>query len=133
MFYYSHDVSTFDTFVISGFLILQDVNYCVLPGEQFRSTKLCLYERGHFTEHEKCSVWFKISISNNSCQYSFVIASVGFNIDCITTQHTPKCVENSDSKVSYNCLSNFYQIFCNLDYYSENNDFFLKSRLIILL
>ena len=30
-----------------------------------------------------------------------VIASVGFNIDRVTTQHTPKCVENcSDRKVS---------------------------------
>ena len=75
------------------------------------SNKLCLYERGHFTEPEMCSVWLKISISNNSCQYSFVIASVGFNIDGVTTQHTPKCVENcSYSKVSYNYLSKFYQI-----------------------
>ena len=40
-----------------------------------------------------CSVWVKNSISYNSCQYSFVIASVGFNIDRVTTQHTPKCVE----------------------------------------
>ena len=48
-------------------------------------------------------VWLKISISNNSCQYSFVFASVGSNIDSITTQHEPKCVENcSDIKVSYN-------------------------------
>ena len=70
-------------------------------------------------------VWLKNSISYNSCQYSFVIASVGFNIDRVTTQHTPKCVENcSDRKVSYNCLSNFYQIFCNLGYNSENNVFF---------
>ena len=75
------------------------------------SNKLCLYKRGHFTESEMCSVWLKISISNNSCQYSFVIASVGFNIDRATTQHTPKCIENcSDSKVSYNCLSNFNQM-----------------------
>ena len=84
------------------------------------SNKLCLYKRGHFTESEMCSVWLKISISNNSCQYSFVIASVGFNIDRATTQHTPKCIENcSDSKVSYNWLSNFNQIFCNLGYNSE--------------
>ena len=40
-----------------------------------------------------CSVWLKNSISYNSCQYSFVIASVGFNIDRVTTQHTPECVE----------------------------------------
>ena len=60
------------------------------------SNKLCLYERGNFTEPEMCNVWLKNSISNNSCQYSFVTASVGFNIDRITTQHTctPKCVEN---------------------------------------
>ena len=45
------------------------------------------------TEPEMCSVWLKNSISYNSCQYSFVIASVGFNIDRVTTQHTPKCVE----------------------------------------
>ena len=33
----------------------------------------------------------------------------------VTTQHTPKCVEHcSDGKVSYICLANFYQIFCNL-------------------
>ena len=88
------------------------------------SNKLCFYERGNLTEHEMCSVWLKNSISYNSCQYSFVIASVGFNIDRVTTQHTPKCVENcSDGKVSYNCLSNFYQIFCNLGYNSENNVF----------
>ena len=79
------------------------------------SNKICLYEKGNVSEPEMCSVWLKNSISYNSCQYSFVIASVGFNIDRITTQHTPKCVENcSDRKVSYNYLSNFYQIFCNL-------------------
>ena len=72
------------------------------------SNELCLYERGHFTEPEMCSVWLEISISNNSCQYSFVIASLAFNIDCVTTQHTLECVEYcSDSKVSYNCLSKF--------------------------
>ena len=89
------------------------------------SNKLCLYERGNVTEPEMCSVWLKNNISYNSCQYSFVIASVGFNIDRVTTQHTPKCVENcSDRKVSYNYLSNFYQIFCNLGFNSENSDFF---------
>ena len=63
--------------------------------------KLCLYERGNVTEPEMCSVWLKNSISYNSCQNSFVIASVGFNIDRVTTQYTPKCVENcSDNKVS---------------------------------
>ena len=90
------------------------------------SNKLCLFKRGHFREPEMCSVWLKIGISNNSYQYSFVIASVDFNIYRVTTHHTPKCVENcSDSKVSYNCLSNFYQTFCNLGYNSENSMFFL--------
>ena len=56
---------------------------------------------------------------------SVVIASVGFNIDRVTTPHTPKSVENcSDRKVTYNCLSNFYQIFCNLGYNSETSVFF---------
>ena len=69
-----------------------------------------------------CSVWLKNSIS---CQYSFVIASVGFNIDRVTTQHTPKCVENcSDRKLTYNSLFNFYQIFCTLGNNSENSVFF---------
>ena len=48
------------------------------------SNKLCLYERGHFTEPEMCSLWPKNSISYYSCRYSFVIASVGFNIDRVT-------------------------------------------------
>ena len=79
-----------------------------------------LNERGNVTESEMCSVWLKNSISYNFCQYSFVIASVGFNIERVTTPHTPKYVENcSDRKVSYNCLYNFYQIFCNLGYNSE--------------
>ena len=47
----------------------------------------------------------------------------------LTTQHTPRCVKNcSDSKMLYNCQSNFYQIFCNLGYNSENS-FFLNNRL----
>ena len=55
-----------------------------------------------------CSLWQKISISYNSCRFSVVIASVGFNIDRVTTQHTPKCAENSsDNKVSYNCPTRF--------------------------
>ena len=33
-----------------------------------------------------CGVWLKNNISYNSCQYSIVIASVGFNIDRVTTQ-----------------------------------------------
>ena len=62
--------------------------------------KLCLNERGHVTEPEMCSHMLKISISYNSCRYSFVIASVGVIINRVTTQHTPKCVENcSDNKV----------------------------------
>ena len=65
------------------------------------SNKLCLYERGNVTEPEMCSVWLKNSIPYNSCQYSFVIASVGFHIDRVTTQHTPKCVDICyDRKVS---------------------------------
>ena len=66
-----------------------------------------------------CSLWQKIS--DNSCRYSFVIASGGFNIDRVTTQHTPKCVENfSDNKVSDNYPSNFNQIISKLSYNSEN-------------
>ena len=41
------------------------------------SNKLSLYETGNFTEPEMCNVWLKNNISNNSCQYSFVIATVG--------------------------------------------------------
>ena len=51
------------------------------------SNKLCLYEKGHFTEPEMCSFWLRISISTNSCQHYFVIAYVGINIACVTTQH----------------------------------------------
>ena len=87
--------------------------------------KLCLYERDHFTEPDMCSIWQKNCISYNSCRYSFVIESVVFNIDRVTTQHTPKGVENySDNKVSYNCPSNSYQNFCKLGYNSENSVFF---------
>ena len=89
------------------------------------SNKLCLYERSYFTEPKMCSLWQKISISYNSCRFSVVIASVGYNIDLVTTQHTPNCAENcSDNKVSYNCLSNSHQIFYKLGYYSENGVFF---------
>ena len=62
-------------------LILQSVIYRVLPGEQLHVNKLCLYERGYFTEPEMCSRWQKNSISYDSFRYSFVIAYVGFNID----------------------------------------------------
>ena len=89
------------------------------------SNELCLYDRGHFTEPEMCSIWQKKCISYNSGRYSFVIASVVFNIDRVTTQHTPKYVENySDNNVSYNCPSNSYQIFCKLGYNSQNSVFF---------
>ena len=88
------------------------------------SNKLCLYERGHFTEPEMCNLWQKISISYNSCRFSVVTAFVGFNIDRKTKQHTPKCAEDcSANKVSHNCLSNSYQIFCKLGYNSENSVF----------
>ena len=79
---------------------------------------------GHFTKPEMCSLWQKISISYNFGLYSLVITSVGFNIDRVTTQHTPKCVKNrSGNKVLYNCHTNSYQIFCKLGYNSENNVF----------
>ena len=65
---------------------------------------------------------------NGACityYFIFLFASVGFTIDRVTTQHTLKCAENcSDAKVPYIWLSNFYQIFCNLDYNSENSVFF---------
>ena len=79
-----------------------------------------------------CSLWQNISISYNSCGFSVVITSVGFNIDRVTTQHTRKCAENcADNKVSYNCPSNSYQIFCKLGYNSESSVFFLNRRQII--
>ena len=57
----------------------------------------------------------KNSISYNSCQYSLIIASGDFKIDRVTTQHTPKCVENcSDRKVSYNISSYSTVIFVTL-------------------
>ena len=88
------------------------------------SNKLCFYKSGHFTKHEVCSLWFNINISYNCWKDSFVIASVGFNIDLITTQHAPKCVENCfDSNISI-IVSNFYQLFYNLGYNSENIVFF---------
>ena len=72
-----------------------------------------------------CSLLQKNSISYNSCRFSVEIASVGFNINRVTTQHAPKCAENcSDNKVSHNCPSNSYQIFCKLGYNSENSVFF---------
>ena len=96
------------------------------------SNKLSLYERGHFTEPEMCSIWQNKCILYNSCRYSFVIASVVFNIDRVTTQHTPKCVENySDNNVSNNCPSNSYQISVS-SVITLKTAFFFNRRLIIL-
>ena len=81
---------------------------------------------GHI-DPNRSGIGLKNSISYSTCRYSFVIASVGFNIDCVTTQHTRKYVENcADNKLSKNCLSNYYQIFCKLGYTcnSENSVFF---------
>ena len=95
------------------------------------SNKLCLYERGHFTEPEMYSLCQK---NSNSCRFSVVIASVSFNIDRVTTQHTSKCAENCyDNKVSDKCPSNSYQIFCKLGYNSENSVFFsIVDNLFVL-
>ena len=77
--------------------------------------------KGATLQSVRCVVF---GISYNYCRYSFVIASVGFNIDRVTTQHTPKCAENcSGNKVSYNYPSNPHQIFCKFGYESENNGF----------
>ena len=131
--YYSHDVSTFDTFPISGFSFCKVSLIMYSQGNATMFNKLCLYEKGHVTEPEMYSLWLKISISYNYCRYSFVIASVGFIIDRVATQHTPKCVENCyDNKVSYNCLPNVYQFLYKLCYNSENS-VYSQRRLIILL
>ena len=81
---------------------------------------------GNLTGPEMCSVWLKISISNNSCQYYFIIASVGFNIDHATTQHTPTCacVENcTDSKSHITLYLNLTGFPVNSVFNSENNVF----------
>ena len=97
------------------------------------SNKLCLYERGNVTEPEMCSVWLKNSIPYNSCQYSFVIASVGFNIDRVTTQYTPKCVENcADRKVSIIVYLTFTRSSVT-SVISLKTAFFLNCALIIFL
>ena len=89
------------------------------------SNKLCLYGRGHFTEPEMCSLWLNISILHKFCRYFFVIASAGYNFDCVTTQHTTKWVENcSDNKLSSNYLFNFYKIFCKFGYNPATAFFF---------
>ena len=96
------------------------------------SNKLFLYETGHFTEPEMCSLWQKISISYYFCRYSFVIASVGSNIDRVTTQHTPTCVENcSDNKVSVIVLLTPTRVSVR-SVITLKIAFFLNRRLIIL-
>ena len=51
--------------------------------------------RGATLQSLRCVVFGKKNcISYNSRRFSVVIASVGFNIDRVTTQHTPKCAEN---------------------------------------
>ena len=97
------------------------------------SNKLCLYERGQFTEPEMCNLWQKNSISYNSCRFSVVIASVGLNIYRVTTQHTPKCAGNCfDNKIPYNCPSNSYQIFCKLNKGDNQTRRIHESHLITL-
>ena len=59
-----------------------------------------------------------------SVKNSVLFKSVCFNNDRGITQNTPKCVENcSDDQLSYICLYNYYQFFCNLHYNSENSVF----------
>ena len=61
------------------------------------------------------------------------MSSVGFNIDRITTQYTPKCVENcSDSKVSIIVYITFTK-FSVTSVITLKTAYFLNSRLIILL
>ena len=96
------------------------------------SNKLCLHERGYFTEPE-ISSRLKISISYNSCRYPFVIASARFNIDHVTTQYTPKCVENcSDNKISIiiYLTSNRFSVSSAV---ALKTAFFLNRRLIIFV
>ena len=70
---------------------------------------------GHLTDPEMRGLQYKMSILYDFCGNSRLIASVSFTIDRVTTQYTPKCVENCpDGKVLYISLSNFNQIFCNL-------------------
>ena len=85
-----------------------------------------VYMRGATLRSLRCVVFGKkLAFHTIFHRFSVVIASVGVNIDRLTTQHTTKCAENcSDNKVSYNCPSNSYQIFCKLGYNSENNVFF---------
>ena len=79
---------------------------------------------GHLTDLEMRSLQYKMGFSYDFCRDSRLFAYIGFTIDLVTTEHTPKCVENySDRKVSHICLSNNYQIFCNLGYNSGNSVF----------
>ena len=72
----------------------------------------------HFSKHNR--VFVKISV---------ILKYERFNNDLVITQHTPKCVENcSGDQLLYTCLSNYYQIFCNFDYNSENSAFFVKYQ-----
>ena len=74
----------------------------------------------------------KNSISYNSCRYSFVIASVGFNIDRVTTQHTPTCAANcSGNKVSIIVLLTPTR-FSVSSVITLNTAFFLNRRPLIL-
>ena len=91
------------------------------------SNKLCLYETGHFTKPVMCSLWLIIKISYNYCRFSFVIASVGFNIDRGITQQTPKCVKNcSDTKVSIIVSLTFTSFSITTDISLKATVFFFK-------
>ena len=96
------------------------------------SNKLCLYERGHFTKSEMCCRCQKINISYNSCRHYFLIASVGFNIDRVTTQHTPTCAENcSVNKVSIIVLLTLTRFFVS-SAITLKTAYFFNRRLLIL-
>ena len=59
---------------------------------------------------------------------SVIIKSVCFNNDRAITQNTPTCVENCfDDQLSYICSSNYYQFFCNLDYFTLKTVCFLSD------
>ena len=80
--------------------------------------------RGATLQSLRCVIFGK-KLAFHTILVDFLLsASVGFNIDRKTKQHTPKCAENcSANKVSHNCPSNSYQIFCKLGYNSENSVF----------
>ena len=64
------------------------------------SNKLFLHKVSHLTDPEMRSLHYKMSIAYDFCRNNRSFASAGFTIDRVTTQHTPKCVENcSDGKV----------------------------------